>query len=232
MLAPNRRRERRNDVLEALRTRHGYRVERIVDLAPFEERGEFLEGTGSLVLDRPLRVAYACLSPRTHAAPLARFASELGYEIAAFHATDRSGRPIYHTNVLLALGTRFAAVCTAAFADELERRALVGKIEQSGRAIVELGFDALDAFAGNLLELSGSRGPVIALSAAALGSFGSVTRRALERHGEIVAADVATIERVGGGSVRCMLAEIALPAAERGLTWPRAAGCRPRFPGN
>ena len=213
LCARNRRRERRDDVLAALRARHGYRIERVVNLTHFEIHGEYLEGTGSVVLDRQGRVAYACLSPRTHAAPLAKFAAVLGYEAVTFHAADRSGRPIYHTNVLLAIGTRFAALCTSAIADEEQRRRVVERLTGSGRDLVDLGFDQLDAFAGNMLELRGTRGPVIALSAAALRSLGAIERRTLERHGELVTADVATIERIGGGSVRCMLAEVSLPRA-------------------
>ncbi len=212
MLAPNRRRERRADVLAALRERHGYRVARVVDLTHFEAHGEFLEGTGSLALDRERHIAYACLSPRTHAAPLVRFAHELGYDTVTFRGVDRAGQPIYHTNVLLAIGTRFAAVCSAAIADARERGAVLSRLDHTGHEIVELGFDQLAAFAGNVLELRGARGPVIALSATALRSLDAGARRVLEKHGELVTADVATIERVGGGSVRCMLAEIALPA--------------------
>jgi len=213
LLAPIRRRERRTDVLAELRDQHGYGIRRVVDLTHFESRGAFLEGTGSLVLDRQRHIAYACLSPRTHVAPLAELGHTLGYDAVTFHAVDRAGRPIYHTNVLLAIGTRFAAVCTAAIADPAERRALVTRLEDTGHELVELGFDQLESFAGNLLELCGSRGPVVTLSAAALRSLDGETRRRLERHGELVTADVATIERIGGGSVRCMLAEIALPAA-------------------
>lgn len=213
LLAPIRRRERRTDVLAALRGQHGYRIGPVVDLTHFEDRGEFLEGTGSLVLDRQHRTAYACLSPRTHATPLAEFGRTLGYEAATFRAVDRAGRPIYHTNVLLAIGTRFAAVCTAAIADPAERRAVVARLKDTGHEIVNLSFDQLEAFAGNLLELDGTHGPVIALSAAALRSLDAGARRTLERHGGLVSADVATIERIGGGSVRCMLAEIPLPTA-------------------
>ena len=213
LLAPTRRRERRTDVLTELRERQSYRIARIVDLTHFESRGEFLEGTGSLVLDRPRRTAYACVSSRTHAAPLAELCRALDYEAVAFRAVDRAGRPIYHTNVLLGIGTRFAAVCTAAIADPAERGAVLARLEDTGHELVDLTFDQLEAFAGNLLELRGSRGPVIALSATALRSLDTGARRALERHGELVAADVATLERIGGGSVRCMLAEVALPNA-------------------
>jgi hypothetical protein len=213
MLAPNRRRERRPELLTALREQYGYRLERIVDLAWFESRNEYLEGTGSLVLDRERHVAYACLSPRTHPAPLAELARALDYDVLAFHAEDRSARPIYHTNVLLSIGTGFAALCARAITATEERRAVIERLEATGHEIVDFDFAELEAFAGNLLELRGSRGPVVALSTTALRALGAATRRALERHGRLVAADVETIERLGGGSVRCMLAEVALPAA-------------------
>ncbi|MEO8467582.1 MAG: arginine deiminase-related protein [Gammaproteobacteria bacterium] len=213
LLAPIRRRERRTDVLTELHAQHSYRIDRVVDLTHFESRGEFIEGTGSLVLDRQHRIAYACLSPRTHVAPLIEFGRALGYEPVPFRAVDRVGRPIYHTNVLLAIGTRFAAVCTGAIADAAERHSLMARLENTGHEILDLSFDQLEAFAGNLLELRGTRGPVIALSAAALRSLDGEARRTLERHGELVVADVATIERVGGGSVRCMLTEVALTSA-------------------
>jgi hypothetical protein len=210
LLAENRRRERRPDLLKALRADHGYRIDRVVDLTHLESRGEFLEGTGSVVLDRAHRVAYACRSPRTHEHALVEFASALGYEPLAFSAIDRSGRPIYHTNVLLSIGTHFAALCTGAIAAGAERRAVVERLEQTGHAIIDLSFTELEAVAGNLLELRGHDGSVIALSATALAALGATARHALERHGRLVTADIGTIERLGGGSVRCMLAEVAL----------------------
>jgi hypothetical protein len=210
LLAANRRGERRRELLDRL-VADGYRIDRIVDLTPFEARGEFLEGTGSVVLDRARRIAYACRSPRTHANALAEFGRALGYETVAFDAVDRAGRPIYHTNVLMSVGAAFAALCTAAIPDRADLERVRGRLADSGLAIVDLDYDELESFAGNLLELASRQGPVIALSAAALASLRSATRRALERHGSLVATDIATIERVGGGSVRCMLAEVALP---------------------
>ena len=130
---------------------------------------------------------------------------------------DAAGRAIYHTNVLLSLGTRFAALCTSAIADAAERGALLARLEASGREIVDLSEDELAAFAANLLELSGARGPVIALSATALRCLTAANRRALERYGELVSADIATIEQLGGGSVRCMLAEVALPSKRQSV---------------
>ena len=211
MLAPSRRRERRRDILDALVESCGYRIDRVVDLTHLEARGAYLEGTGSVVLDRVARTAYACLSPRTHVAALEEFARELRYEVASFGAVDAAGRPIYHTNVVLSVGTRFAALCTAAIADAGERRTVVARLEASGREVIDLSNAELDGFACNLLELEGASGPVIALSAAALRSLAAATRDALERQGRLVTADIPTIERLGGGSVRCMLAEVALP---------------------
>ena len=212
LLAPNRRRERRPELIAALRDELGYRIARIVDLTHLERPGMFLEGTGSLVLDRPRRVAYACLSPRTHPEALAEFGRTLGYETVPFDAVDRAGRSIYHTNVMLALGTGFAALCTAAVADPAQRRRLAARLEASGREIVDLTFDQLHAFAGNLLELRGGGGrSVIVLSATALASLGRAQIRRLESYGELLGVEIGTIERYGGGSVRCMLAEVAAP---------------------
>jgi hypothetical protein len=211
MLAPNRRRERRRELIADLHDTHGYRIRRIVDLTQLETRGEFLEGTGSLVLDRTQHIAYACHSPRTNAAALRAFEQALGYSVIAFRALDRAGRPIYHTNVMIALGARFAVACLEAMPEPGERAVVRAALEASGREVLEIGFAQLESFAGNLLELRGARGPVIALSRAALASLDAPIRRKLERHGELSAAAIDTIENVGGGSVRCMLCEVALP---------------------
>jgi hypothetical protein len=215
MLAPSRRRERRRDILDALVASCRYRIDRVVDLTSLEARGEYLEGTGSVVLDRVARVAYACLSPRTHLVALGELARALRYEVVPFTAVDSRSRPIYHTNVMLSIGTRFAAICTAAIADAAERRSVIARLEESGREIIDLSQAELEGFACNLLELAGASGPVIALSAAALRALAAPTRGALERHGRLVTADIATIERLGGGSVRCMLAEVALPQRDQ-----------------
>jgi hypothetical protein len=210
MLAPSRRRERRPAVLDDLRE-HGYRVSRVVDLTTLEQQGSFLEGTGSVVLDRTNRIAYACRSPRTADRALAELGGALGYEIVAFDAADRDGRAIYHTNVLMSVGSSFAVLCTAALADPALRRTVVERLAATRHELVELRFGQLHAFAGNLLELRAGSSPVIALSTTAWASLDPAQHRVLERHGEIVAADVGTIERHGGGSVRCMLAELFLP---------------------
>ncbi|HUO66693.1 MAG TPA: arginine deiminase-related protein [Gammaproteobacteria bacterium] len=212
LLAPNRRRERRPELIDALRDQHGYRVTRIVDLTALEQKRQYLEGTGSVVLDRANRIAYACRSARTHDEALAELGRALGYEPRPFDATDRDGHAVYHTNVLLSIGTRFAVFCSSAVRDETDRRRILARLAEH-REVIDLSFEQLHSFAGNLLELRAGDAPVIALSAAALASLRRPQRRALEAHGELVAADVGTIERHGGGSVRCMLAEVALPRA-------------------
>lgn len=211
MATAARRPERRVEAVRTLLEASGFEIRRVVDLTDNEEQDRFLEGTGSLVLDRPRRRAYANRSPRTDPAVVAQFDRELGYSTFVFDARDPGGRAIYHTNVLLSLGTRFAALCPEAVAAE-DRRALSAGIEESGRTIVEMNFAEIRRFACNLLELRSQAGdPVIALSSRAVASLRTDQRRALEGFGALVEVAIPTIESVGGGSVRCMIAEIHLP---------------------
>jgi hypothetical protein len=211
MLAENRRLERRSELLNEL-SASGFRVAQLIDLTQYEQQGKFLEGTGSLVLDRVGRVAYACISPRTDLDVLGDFAQRLDYEIVAFEAFDAAGAPIYHTNVLMCIGARFAVICSACIRED-ERAAVVDTLRTTGREIVDLSMEQLAAFAGNMLELRmPASGNVIAMSARAHDSLTAHQRRVLEaRGGPIVAVPIPTIETYGGGSVRCMLAEIHLP---------------------
>lgn len=212
MEAPSRRAERRRDVVDGLAAA-GFRVSRLLDLAPLEEGGLYLEGTGSLVLDHAQGVAYAALSSRTHAAAVARFARATGMEAVTFDTRGPAGAPLYHTNVMLAIGTRFAVLCDAAIADPAARRAVLARLAAGGREIVRIDAAQMAGFAGNVLELATPGGPVIAMSEAARAAFGPRALARLAAHGRIVAAPVPLIERVGGGSVRCVLAEIFLPRA-------------------
>ena len=211
MLAANRRQERRRELLERLSIEHGFRITRILDLTAHERDGKFLEGTGSLVLDRVNRIAYACISPRTDVDVLGDFAQQLDYEVVAFEALDAGGVPIYHTNVLMCIGTNFAAICLDCIR-EAERAAVVGTLRTMGHEIVDLSFEQLSEFAGNMLELRSVRGePLIAMSQRALDSLSPQQRATLGRSGKLIAAAIPTIETLGGGSVRCMLAEVHLP---------------------
>jgi hypothetical protein len=211
MATAPRRIERRAGEVRALVEKARFQVSRVVDLSSHEEQGHFLEGTGSLVLDRPRRRSYASPGPRTFAEAIADFDRQLGYSTFVFDARDPGGRPIYHTNVLLSLGTCFAVVCLEAVAPE-HRAPLVAEIEESGRSIVELSFAQLRRFGCNLLELRSSSGdPIIAMSEKARSNLQSDQISTLEGFGELLSVDIPTIEAVGGGSVRCMIAEVHLP---------------------
>lgn len=210
MLAANRRIERREEVIAAV-IALGFRTTRTVDLSYREDEGKYLEGTGSLVLDRVGRIAYANLSARTDLDVLGEFAQRLDYELVTFESVDGVGRSVYHTNVMMAVGSRFAVICGASITEPRHREAVYSKLRASGREIIEISFEQMHHFAGNLLELSPPGSTLIALSTTAWRSLDAVQRRSLEKYGAIVAAEIPTIERFGGGGVRCMLAEIHLP---------------------
>jgi hypothetical protein len=216
MEAANRRAERRLDVFDILRRRYQRHVKEVVDLSPHEHDGHYLEGTGSMVLDRVNRIAYACLSSRTHLAPLGDFAQRMGYDVVTFEAVDRNGAPIYHTNVLMSVGETTAVVCDAAIRREEQREAVLGRLRNTGHTIVSLDYAQLEAFAGNMLELRNQEGErVLAMSGQALDSLDDEQRRTLASSGRIVSVPINAIESLAGGSVRCMLAEIHLPTEEQ-----------------
>jgi len=211
MLNPSRRPERHVEWIEALATAHGRRLDAVLDLSYWEQQGLALEGTGSLILDRVNRVAYACRAPRTAPEPLAQWAGLMGYETHCFDAVDEAGVAIYHTNVMMALGGGFAAVSLEAVPDADERRRLVESLEAAGNDVIALSREQIAGFGANVLHLAGSAGPVIAMSEHARASLSGTALNRLEGHGEIVSAPIPTIEQCGGGSVRCMIAEIFLP---------------------
>ena len=216
MHAPSRQRERRQEVVDTVTHELGFKVSRVVDLTHHEKQGRSLEGTGSLVLDNADRVAYASLSPRTHPAVVEEWAKELGYEAVTFAASDRNGVPIYHTNVLMCVGERAAVVGSAAIADR-DRARVLDRLRAGGREVIEIGHDEIERFAGNMLELASwdeALGDyrVLVMSAAARLALSPQTYERLSGCTDaLLAVPVPTIEQVGGGSVRCMLAEVFLP---------------------
>jgi hypothetical protein len=213
MEAANRRTERRADIIDSLSGEYGFQVSDILDLSEHENAGHYLEGTGSMVLDRSNRIAYACLSSRTQLGPLGDFAQRMDYDLVSFDAVDRNGVPIYHTNVLMNVGEALAVVCADAIPDENQRAAVLARLRNTGHDILLIGYDQLDAFAGNMLELRNSNGErVIAMSTRAWNSLDADQREVLRANGRVVHAAIDNIEDSAGGSVRCMLAEIHLPA--------------------
>jgi hypothetical protein len=210
MMAPNRRLERRDEVLCEVAAAGAFRITRTVDLCHREELGQYLEGTGSLVLDRPRHLAYANISPRTDLDALGEFAQQLDYELVTFESVDR-GKSIYHTNVMMAIGEEFVVLCAEAIVETRSRDAVRATLVAGGREIVEISPAQMQAFAGNVLELAPPGSRLIALSTTAWESLDAHQRRTLEKHGNVLTAEIPVIERFGGGGVRCMLAEVHLP---------------------
>jgi hypothetical protein len=211
MQAENRRQERRPDIFETLS--QYYLLFDMLDLTEYEKEDKFLEGTGSLVLDRDLRIAYAALSPRTHKDVAQAFANKLGYELLAFHAVDKNGIAIYHTNVVMCVAEQFVVVCLDCIKDVAEQHRL---IQSTSKEIIPISQSQLEKFAGNMLQAKNSSGELLLLmSKTAYDSLTAEQVTSLEKYNRILYFDIATIEQHGGGSVRCMLAENFLPLKSR-----------------
>ena len=214
MFAENRRAERRQDIIEALTgaVAPSCASAALLDLTYYEKRNLFLEGTGSLILDRNEHLAYACQSPRTCEEVLEEWSSKMGYDYFLFHAEDMNGNPIYHTNVMMSVGEQLAIVCLDAITDIEERMSLIELLEESDKEIVEISLEQMNEFAGNMLQLhtvkEGELKYIMVMSARAKDSLDQDQIEAIEKYCKIVAPDLEFIERNGGGSARCMLAEI------------------------
>jgi hypothetical protein len=207
MKAHNRRLERRFDIIEMLKS--NYRVLEVVDYSGLEPDGLFLEGTGAMVFDHIDRVAYAVRSDRTDPIVLERFCTKFGFEPMAFDACDAQGVPVYHTNVLMCIGTDFAMVGTQMMSDHSRRDEILARLRNSGRYVVELRNNQIGKFAGNALELQGNDGRLLVMSTTASASLSEAQRGVIKERAKIVPLDIPTIE-MAGGSVRCTLAGIHL----------------------
>ncbi|SCK19013.1 citrulline utilization hydrolase CtlX [Vogesella sp. LIG4] len=210
MEGANRRLERRADIVAWLRG--SFAAGELIDLSAAEHQGRYLEGTGSMVLDRVQRRIYAALSSRTHGDELQAFASRIGYQVTAFTATDAAGRPIYHTNVLMCVGPDWAVVCLEAVEDAEERRCLQQQLQADGKDIIAISREQVVALAGNMLALHNAAGePLVVLSQRASDALDDAQRSRLAGHGRLLTPAIPVIETLGGGGVRCMLAELFLP---------------------
>lgn len=214
MQAKNRRLERRTDILTDLVYKYGLYIQKSVDISySFEPTNEFLEGTGSMVLDRVNRKAYACLSPRTNEYVLTYWCTQYNYEAISFTALDKKKKEIYHTNVVMCIGRTFAVICLAAIQHIDERAKVANSLVQTGHEIVDITFAQMNKFAGNMLQLNNKEGQdILVLSQQAYDSLTAEQITTLEKHNhQLIKGNIPTIERYGGGSVRCMIAEVFLP---------------------
>ncbi len=210
MYAANRRLERKLHVIEKLKEQ--FKVNRQIDLSSYETTNSFLEGTGSMVLDRDSKIAYACISQRTDIKILNDFCSQLGFMPISFTATDTNGFPIYHTNVMMCVADRYVVICLAAIADEKERNDVIASIAKSGKEIISISLDQMNHFAGNMLQVKNNAGEnFLIMSSQAHQSLTEKQIIQLTSYNSILQSSLNTIERNGGGSARCMMAEVFLP---------------------
>jgi hypothetical protein len=215
MQAVSRRAERRSAILEQVERDTGFRVRRTLDLTHHEKQGRFLEGTGSLVLDHVARVAYACRSPRTDESVAREWAAELDYSLELFDAADAAGAPIYHTNVVMCVGSRVALVALDNVA-AADRGRVADRLRSSGHDVVGISDAEMNAFAGNMLEVGSwdehlGDFRILVMSRTARRALAPEKLARLNASVDaVLAAPVDVIERHGGGSVRCMLAEVFL----------------------
>ena len=210
MQAENRRLERRQDIIDDLAKR--FHVAKVIDLTHFEQEGKFLEGTGSLVLDRMNRVAFASLSPRTHPDVLAEFSRQTGYRTVSFRSADANEKAVYHTNVIMCIADTFAVVCLTAITDPDERLMVRQELEKLGKRVIDISLDQMANFAGNMLMIKTKKGEkLLVMSTRAFESLTPKQIDLLDDYATLLHFDLSIIEGNGGGSARCMMAEVHLP---------------------
>ncbi len=215
MQAPIRRQERRADLIENLKEHFVIKKEQHLEF--FESKDKFLEGTGSMILDRVNKIVYACISPRTDASLLDEFCLMTDYKQVKFHSVDEEGKDIYHTNVMMALGETLAVICLDTVKDDKEKEALLNSFSKTNKEVIQITFDQVLAFAGNMLQVRNSDGKTfLVMSEQAYQSLNESQIKQISKHTNILCSSINTIETYGGGSVRCMMAEIFLPEINKG----------------
>ncbi|MEA4948388.1 MAG: arginine deiminase-related protein [Petrimonas sp.] len=207
MFAENRRQERKPHILDFLRRKMNH--PKLINLTSWEEKGEFLEGTGSMIFDRDKRIAYCCRSPRSSEKVLQDFCSRMNFDAVVFDAVDKNGNLIYHTNVMMEVGTQVAVVCLESIKEDEERKKVASRLTTTGKVIVEISPDQVEHFAGNMLELKSRNGsPLMIMSATARKALTTQQEKIISTYNKILSPELATIETNGGGSARCMIAEL------------------------
>ena len=214
MFAPNRRVERRTDILETLKDK-GFEITEIDDLSHFEDQEKFLEGTGSMIFDHDHKIAYGSVSLRLDEELFRQFCTKFGFRPVVFHSYQNAGGerlPIYHTNVMMCVADKFVVICLECIDDELEREKVQEVIKSTQKEIIEISEDQMQQFAGNMLQVQNEAGEkFLVMSESAYRSLTAQQISAIEKYCEIIYSDLNTIETNGGGSARCMLAEVFLP---------------------
>lgn len=210
MFAENRRLERKQNVLEQVK--ETFKVNNIRDYSHFEADQAYLEGTGSMVLDRENKIAYACLGPRTHEGLLKTWCKDNGYKCVCFEAEDDKGTPIYHTNVLMAVADKYVVICLDSIFNIHEKGMLIHTIQSTHKTIVPISFEQMNHFAGNMLQVQNDKGEkILVMSEQAWQSLDQEQQDLLISYNRVIYSNLQTIESNGGGSARCMMAEIHLP---------------------
>lgn len=210
MFAENRRLERKQTVIDAIHEK--FSVARTIDLTEYERQHLFLEGTGSMVLDRDNKIAYACLSPRTDKNMLQQFCDQTGYTPIPFSAVDANDQPVYHTNVMMCVADKYVVICLESIKDNVEKARVSNSIMQTCKQIIDISLEQVNRFAGNMLQVNNTDGQVlVVMSSQAYRSLSEKQLKKIESFNRIIHADISTIETNGGGSARCMMAEVFLP---------------------
>jgi hypothetical protein len=210
MYADNRRLERKPAVLNEIAGK--FSISKTIDLSFYENENTFLEGTGSMVLDRENKIAYACLSPRTDYFILNDFCEKMGYTSEEFDAMDKNGLPVYHTNVMMCVADRYVIICLDSIPAEHERNHVIEIIKNTGKEIISISLDQMNHFAGNMLQVNNDKGEkLLVMSSQAFESLTKEQVQKLSGYNTIIHSPLTTIETNGGGSARCMIAEVYLP---------------------
>jgi hypothetical protein len=209
MFAPNRRAERKSTVIDLLQS--NFKIENIIDLTDLENEGKFLEGTGSMVLDQQSKIAYGCISERLNIEAFNYWCVKMDYKPICFKAVDDKGQPIYHTNVMMCMGDQYVVICLESISDASEKQILLESFLQTHKEVIIISQNQLNHFAGNMLQVfDQSEKPHLIMSNQAYTSLNKEQISCLEKFNPIVPISIPTIEALGGGSTRCMMAEIHL----------------------
>lgn len=207
MLTLNRRAERNPFIIDYLK--NNFEVTEIIDLSKNENENKILEGTGSIVFDHENKLAYACISPRTNENLLDEICKKLNYTPIVFEALDLNGNQIYHTNVVMAIGKKYVVICLDCIENSLEKSMIRQKIKEIGKELIEISISQMNSFAGNMLEVQNSEGKsILVMSQSAFESLNPLQKENLSKYSQLLPIDIKTIETIGGGSARCMMAEI------------------------